>query len=144
MRNDSRSLIALGLAAVAGGALGYFLATEDGRKMRMQAAMKIGEFSESTKESIESGVNQISSKTQEVLANAKVKANEVASKTNTVMDNLKTKAEDLASNAKNLISNTSDEMEKDVDEAESKFKEGVNKAKRKVKATNNALQNGVA
>lgn len=111
MKNRNKILFGIGLGLLAGGAAGYYLASEDGQKMQKKARKKLKDLNAEVQQTLKERSEMISSTLDEVAQNTKSWVNEVSD------------------TVKNKILKTT-EMAEDVEEkAHNSFKKGMEKAK---------------
>lgn len=105
-----------GLGLLAGAALGYWLNTEQGRKVRKDTSDQITTYS-----------NQAAGYTKE-------KVNAAQNSLNSTLEKAQDLLHSLTDYAKNTISRTASSAESTLEKAESSLEKGMNKAKNKVAA----------
>lgn len=124
-----KTLLGIGVGLFAGGALGYYLASEEGKEMRLKAAAKLSELEAEARETLKKQNNVISSQLKTAVESS---SEWLDSAKETVQERISTvtsKAEDVA------------------DDVEDSYENGVNKAKAKIKAykeTLNGALNGAS
>ncbi len=116
MNDRNKTLIGLGLGLIAGGIAGYYLASDDGKKMRKKVSKKISKLDADVRQTLQNQADSISSK-----------LNEMA-------DNTQAFVQDLSETAKNKINSLSSSAEHTVEDAQDSLEAGMNAAKRKMKA----------
>lgn len=124
-RNSNRTWLALGLGLLAGGAAGFYLASDDGKRMRKKVSTNVKNAAEVARKNLQEQGSKLSSQLQQVADNAQSYMKDVAETTKQYTD-------EIASKAKNAIAQTSDQAEEEIEEKADSFKKGVNRAKRKI------------
>lgn len=112
-----------GLGLLAGAALGYWLNSEQGRKVRKDTSDQITTYT-----------NQATDYTKEKVSAAQTSLNTSIEKAQELLQN-------LTEYAKNTISRTANSAEATLEKAESRLEKGMNKAKNKVANSTNASVN---
>ncbi len=115
MKNSSKILISVGLGAVIGGVAGYYMNTEEGKKVQKRMKKQAGKIRESVTHSLESGKEEILNQVSQVADYTKQKVNALTSTLHDKFDLAVEHTEDLATDVK------------------SRFASGVDRAKGKVK-----------
>lgn len=124
-RRNSNNGLSILLGAIAGGALGYYMASDAGKEFRKEAMSKLDEVNKTLKENYENTSSKLNEKYEE--------AREGAGKWAT---NLKERADKFADTATKKMSNLKEEAEDAVDELGQDYDRGIAKAKSKLnKAT---------
>lgn len=103
-----------GVGILAGAALGYWLNSEHGKKVRRDTSEQISNYSHQATEFTKEKVSQAQSNLSSAIEKGQQMLN------------------DLTSYAKNAISRTADSAENAVDRAESRLESGMKKAKDKI------------
>jgi gas vesicle protein len=114
MSNNNKTLIGLGLGLIAGGIAGYYLASDDGKKMRKQVKKQISKIDAEMRQTLQTQADTISSKLSEVAENTQSIVN------------------DLSETAKSKLNSFSNTAEDAVDDAQSSFEQGMDTAKKKM------------
>lgn len=123
----------IGLGLIAGAALGYWLNTEQGKKVRRETSDQINTYgnkaSTFTKEKY--------SQAQEGMNHA---VNQAQSGLNSAIERGQELLNELSTYAKNTISRTADKAEASVETASNSLEKGIKKAKSKVNKKANNLE----
>ena len=114
MSNRNRNLAGLAFGVIAGAAAGYYLASEDGKKLRQDVSNNFRKMETDLKNTIQNQSQTISNKFGEFTESAKSFVN------------------DTASTVQNKISSYQNSAEDVVEEAESDFQRGINRANNKL------------
>ena len=99
-RNNGSNGWALLLGLVAGGAAGYFLASESGRKVRQDASKKLNEVGNELTASLRDQIDKASTRIEDALAKAKNYAGEASSSFQEGMEKAKAKVNQKAEEIK--------------------------------------------
>ena len=130
MKSSSKSWIALGFGILAGGAAGYYLASDEGKKMRKKAKKQMKKLNTDVRHAIKDQSDVLSSKLENLAQVTQSWANE------------------MASSANDVIEGTSENIKEATDKAKSTLKDGVSianqKIKRKTEQLEKSLNNGQA
>ena len=116
MNNDNKTFVGLAIGLFAGAAVGYYLASDDGKKMRKQAKKQAKKLEKQARVALKEQSEVLSVKINEITDNAKTMVNQASETAKTKMAAYKNEAEDV------------------VEEAEGSFQQGINSAKAKMKA----------
>jgi len=116
MNNDNKTFMGLALGLFAGAAAGYYLASDDGKKMRKQAKKQAKKLEAQAKVAL------------------KEQSEVLTAKFNEVSDTAKTFVNDATQNAKTKYAEYKNEANDVVEEAEGSFQKGINSAKAKIAA----------
>lgn len=122
MNDNNKGFIALAIGLFAGAAAGYYLATDDGKKLRKQA-----------KRQFESLDNQVRSTLKEQTEVLSKKINEIS-------NSAKTAVNDATLTAKSKLASFKNGAEDVVEDAESSFQQGINSARNKMQAKADKIQ----
>lgn len=121
MKRSRKEQLALGLGLLAGGALGYWLNSDKGRKVRHDAAEKTTEYSEK----------------------AKKQAEELSSKFNKQASELSEKLNKQAEELKGGLNATLEQTQNYINQASESVRERLRKGEGKVEEVGNDFQAGV-
>lgn len=119
---QSKSMWALGIGLIAGGAAGYYLATENGRAFRKKIS------------------DQVNNLQEQVRTTVAEKASNLGNTISNAADNAKNWVSGMADKAKETISYASDSTQNTVEEAEDSFKKGANRAKSNLENKSKSVQ----
>lgn len=114
MNNDNKAFIGLAIGLFAGAVAGYYLASDDGKKMRKKAAKKAKKLEEQAKTALKEQAEVLTTKFNEVATNAQNYVNEATETAKTKYATYKNQAEDV------------------MEDTESSFQKGINSAKAKI------------
>ena len=118
MKNRDKIFLGLGFGLLAGGATGYYLASDDGKKMRKKAKKKIKKINKDVQGTLKNQSEFIGEKLSDIAENAKGWANEMMETVNSKISN----AEDLEEGA------------------QESYQQGMQKAKKKIKENLKAIE----
>ncbi|MFT4761833.1 MAG: gas vesicle protein [Paraglaciecola sp.] len=116
MNNDNKTFIGLALGLFAGAAAGYYLASDDGKKMRKQAKKQAKKLEAQARVAL------------------KEQSEVISTKMNAVANTAKTMVNDASTTAKSKLVTYRNEAEDVVEGAEGSFQQGINSAKAKMQA----------
>jgi len=114
----------VGLGLLAGAAVGYWLNSEQGKKVRQQAAEQTNNYSQKAAEF-----------TKEKTAVAQ-------SKLDRAIDRAQDLLHELTTYAKETVAHTADTVETNLEKAESSLEKGIQKAKNRIKRKADELETG--
>lgn len=116
MNNDNKTFLGLALGLFAGAAAGYYLASDDGKKMRKQAKKQAKKLEEQARLALKEQSEVLTAKFNEVSSEAKAFVNEATETAKARLASYKSDASDV------------------VEEAEGSFQKGIKAAKAKMNA----------
>lgn len=122
-RSKKGLLFLLGVAA--GAAAGYYINSEEGKKVRRQAADRVNEFG------------------QEVETRARDQFDQFSSNLNEAVDRSKHYADDVSSNLKSRIDALASRSGKNLKNAEKAYEANMEKAKRKIRKRIRKLEQAI-
>lgn len=123
--SGTKILFGIGLGLLAGGAAGYYLASEEGKELRAKATEKFSKLEE------------------EVRSTLKEQNEVIASKMNTAVETSSSWIENAKSTVQDKLATVTTKAEDAVEEVEDSYQSGVNKAKAKIEEHKRSL-NGAA
>lgn len=129
--SGTKILFGIGLGLLAGGAAGYYLASEEGKELRAKASEKFNE--------LEKEVRSTLKEQNEVIAS---KLNTAAESSNEWIETAKSTAQDKFAAAKTAVEDKLANISEKAEEVENGYEAGVNRAKAKIEAHKQSL-NGV-
>ena len=124
MDNDNKGFIGLTIGLFAGAAAGYYLASEDGKKMRKQVKKQVKQLEEQAKVALKEQSEVLTNKFNEVSNTAKSFVNHATEAAKVKLANYNHEAEDM------------------VEEVEDSFQQGISSAKAKMQAKANKIAEG--
>ena len=101
MKEETKNRLNFGLGVLAGVALGYYLTSDEGKELRMQAQRRLEELSEELGEKFQEQIDSVASGVDAIFAKGQQYAQDVESSFKSEIDRTTESAEDVISGAKN-------------------------------------------
>lgn len=132
-KDRSRLGIAFGVGLIAGGALGLYLNSDKGRKVRKDVSNRVNEFGDQASAVAREKADQISEM-------ARQKANELTDGMAHTVDRSRQWVDEVSGRIVERMKHAGEEAEEMLEEAESKLESGMSKARRKLEKKTKKLK----
>lgn len=132
-KDRTRVGIALGIGLIAGGALGLYLNSDKGRKVRKDVSNRVNEFGDKASAIAREKADQISEM-------ARQKANQFTDGVAHTVDRSRQWVDEVSGRIVDRMTHVEEEAEELVEEAESRIKSGIGKARSKIEKKTKELK----